>query len=261
MVQESRKELLKLYQSWKSELKDVCPQLLCKEFSYPYYLHIPDDWYERKFRVLIVGEEGHGFKHKDFDMPIECVQTFNREYIAGQLEDTPDTGCNRDPLYKRNNSAFWNRIRKIKALRGPNEISLTWTNLDKIHRLGSKCALKKEQRLALHQTPTAILSEEITLLKPTVVIFFGWYGVSLEKELPSVFKKLYPNGLGDNSQWRKEKMKAISENDICYIFTYHPNWGQRQKGYEEKILSAVNDAFTEAAETRRCLKQHGIDRD
>lgn len=248
MDQESQKKLLKLYRKWKSELKDVCPQLLCEEFSYPYYLHIPDDWYERKFRVLIVGEEGHGFKRKDFDMPIECVQTFNREYIAAQL-DPPDKALSGKPLYKRNNSAFWNRIRKIKALRGTNEISLTWTNLDKIHRIGSKCALNGEQRLALHQTPTAILREEIKLLKPTVVIFFGWYGVSLKKELPSVFKKLYPKGLGDNSQWRKEKMKVIYENDICCIFTYHPNWGQRQKGYEEKILSAVNDAFTEAAES------------
>ena len=257
MVQESQKELLKLYQEWKTELEDVCPQLLCKEFSYPYYLHIPDDWYKRKFRVLIVGEEGHGSERKDFDMPIECIQTFNREYIAGQL----DADYRRDPLYRRNNSAFWNRVRKIKALRGQNEISLAWTNLDKIHRLGSKCALNGEQRLALHRTPTAILREEIKLLKPTVVIFFGWYGVSLEKELPSVFKKLYPNGLGDNSQWRKEKMKVISEDEICYIFTYHPNWGQRQKGYEEKILSAVNDAFTKAAETRRCSKPHGIARD
>ena len=177
MGQEER--LLKLYRDWKAELEKVCPQLLCKEFSYPYYLHIPDDWYERKFRVLIVGEEGHGSERKNFDMPIECVQTFNREYIAAQL-DPPDKAISWKPLYKRNNSAFWNRIRKIKALRGPNEISLTWTNLDKIHRLGSKCALNGKQRLALHQTPTAILSEEITLLNPTVVIFFCWYVVSLE---------------------------------------------------------------------------------
>lgn len=241
MLQKKQQQLLQLYQTWKSELEEVCPQLVCKDFSHPYYLHIPDDWYKRKFRVLIVGEEGYGATQ--FDLPIEDVQKSNREYLASQW-DPSDMDYRSNSPYPKNNSPFWERIRKIKALRDPNEISLTWTNLDKIHRVGSGCVLTEEQRHSLHQTPTAILFEEIKLLQPTHVIFFGFvdrYRVSLEKELPAVFHKLCPEG--DTSQWRKEKIKVISENEIYYIFTYHPNWGRRQKGYEERVLSAVNDVL------------------
>lgn len=246
MIQEKQKQLLQLYQTWKSELDEVCPQLVCKDFSFPYYLHIPDNWFDRKFRVMIVGEEGYG--SAQYDLPIEDVQTFNREYLVSQWAPSDIDYCSNPP-YGRNNGGFWNRIRKIKALRGPNEISLTWTNLDKIHQVGStSCVLTDEQRHSLHQTPTAILFEEIKLLQPSHVIFFGFverYWVSLEKAVPSVvFHKLCPEG--DTSQWRREKIKVISENGIHYIFTYHPNWGQWKKGYEERVLSAVNDAFADS---------------
>ncbi|MBD5114990.1 MAG: hypothetical protein HDT46_07260 [Ruminococcaceae bacterium] len=251
MIQGKQKQLLRLYRTWKSELEEVCPQLVCKDFSYPYYLHIPDDWYKRKFRVLIVGEEGHGFKQ--FDLPIEDIQTFNREYLSSQWKQSDIDYSNNTP-YDRNNSGFWNRIRKIKALRESNELSLTWTNLDKIHRIGQNCVLTKKQRYSLHQTPTAILFEEIKLLQPTHVIFFGFvdrYKVSLEKGLPSVvLHKLYCEGSDNTSQQWKAQIKVISENGIYYIFTYHPNWGQRQKGYEERVLSIVNDAFAEALAER-----------
>lgn len=233
MVQEKQEQLLKLYRKWKSELEKNCPQFMCNDFSHPYYLHIPDDWYERKCRILVVGKEGYGIH--PFDSPIEEAQRFNREYLACQLgqygKDAPDA---------RNPSPFWNRIRRINKLPKSDEISITWTNIDKIHRIGSYCPLLKKQRCDLHKTPTAILAEEIKLLQPNIVIFFGWYDVSLKEELLAVYQKLKQHDVDYPSYWKENRMKTISEGGISYIFTNHPNWGQRQKGYEEKVISEVN---------------------
>ncbi len=224
MLEERRKQLYEVYQIWEKELKDACPQLITKEYSHPYYLHIPDDWFVARHRILIVGEEGFG--NKQFDLPIADAQVFNRNYLLAQLTHSAD-----------NRSPFWQRIRKIA---NNPDVSIAWTNLDMIHRSGRKgCALKKRERMALHQTPTAILKEEIRLLEPTVIVYFGWYGISLQAELPDVFRILYPRGLKDYSQWQDDKMKVIELNGIHHIFTYHPGWGQRVKGYEDMVLQTV----------------------
>ncbi len=230
MLEEKRKQLFGVYQAWEKELKEYCPQLIKKEYSHPYYLHIPDDWFAAQHRVLIVGEEGFG--EKQFDIRIVEAQEFNKNYLLWQLAP----GAN-------NRSPFWQRIRKIAAL---SDVSITWTNLDMIHLSSRKtCALKKCDRIALHQTPTAILNEEIRILEPDIVVYFGWYGISLRAELPAVFRTLYPGGLKDYSQWKEEKMKVIEIDGIHHIFTYHPGWGQRVKGYEDKVLQVISDVLKE----------------
>ena len=99
--------------------------------------------------------------------------------------------------------------------------------------------------MALHQTPTAILDAEICILKPDIVVYFGWYGISLQAELPNVFQGLYPGGLKDYSQWKEEKMKVIEKDGIHHFFTYHPGWGQRVKGYEDTVLQTIAEILDE----------------
>ena len=79
MVEERRLELLRLYQTWENELIAACPQLINDKYSHPYYLHIPDEWFDAKHRILIVGEEGFG--NKQFNLPIAEAQAFNRNYL------------------------------------------------------------------------------------------------------------------------------------------------------------------------------------
>ena len=243
MIEEKRRELSEAYRQWSGELQQNCPELINERYSHPYYLHIPDNWCQSTYRILIVGEEGYG--EKKFDLPIEEAQLFNRDYLLSQL--------GKSVKYKHNGSAFWRRIRSIAQLMNDNGISysITWTNLDKIHRSARKgnCRLKKEERESLHSTVTKILSKEIDILQPTHVIYFGWYGISLEKELPDVFSRLYPEGLDDDSQWKDEKTSKIQENGIWHIFTYHPAWGYRQKrnadgkGYEDKVLEQITKSL------------------
>lgn len=245
MIEEKRNELFDVYQKWKQELKQTCPELINEQYSHPYYLHIPDKWYESQYRILIVGEEGYG--EKTFDTSIKKAQEFNRTYLLSQID--PDQ-LDKNDRYKRNGSSFWRRIRSIAELMKGNgsSYSITWTNLDMIHHLKTgdrKCVLQDDERIALHSTPTKILSEEIRILEPTHVIYFGWYGISLEKELPAVFRLLYPNGLGDDSQWKEEKMAKYQENGVWHIFTYHPGWGRKPKDYEDKVLDRILETLTQ----------------
>ena len=233
-LEKRRNQLLETYAQYRSELQEKCPQLVKEGYSHPYYLHIPEQWFARKYRVLIVGEEGYGVTAHD--VSIADAQTFNKEYMESQL--------GASSVYQRNNSPFWNRIRKIHALFGAENVSITWTNIDKIQKSGiGSCQLRAQDRNILHKTPTRILTEEIKLLIPTHVIYFGWYGISLKGELPEVFQALYPGGLRDYSKWKDCKLVPIEQENIQHIFTYHPSWGQRQKNYEQRVLDAIQETL------------------
>lgn len=232
MIEEKRKQLYEIYKRWETELKMVCPQIITEGYSYPYYLYIPDNWFASSVRIMIVGEEGAG--EKRYDETIEVAQKFNKEYLQSQLN-------HGDENYGKNCSQFWHRFRNIAAL--PN-VSVVWNNLDKIHRSQKRNGkLKVKDRKVLHQTPTKILREEIRLLNPTHIVFFGWYGLSLQYEIPNVFDKLYPDGPKDYSVWEKEKMASLSVEDINYIFTYHPGWRNKGKDYESKVLQLIQSSL------------------
>lgn len=232
MLKERRKQLFEMYKIWETELRTVCPQIIAEGYSYPYYLHIPDNWFESDIRIMIVGEEGAG--EKQYDETIETAQQFNNKYLQSQLN-------HGDQNYGKNCSQFWHRFRKIASLPG---VSVVWNNLDKIHisRKGNG-KLQVKDRKVLHQTPTKILQEEIKILDPTHVIFFGWYGISLQSECPHVFDKLYPGRIKDDSVWKSEKMAALFVDGINYIFTYHPGWRNKGKDYEDKIMQLIQDSI------------------
>lgn len=242
MLQEKREHLVEIYQKWAIELSNVVLLDNHETYSHPYYLHIPDNWFDSKYRLLIVGEEGYG--EKQFDTSIADAQAFNRDYLKSQL------GLPNPRNFTRSSSAFWRRIRVIARSLEGTPFSMTWTNLDKIHRSGrGNCKLRKSDRVALHTTPIKILSEEINILQPTHVIYFGWYGISLESELPEVYKILYPAGSRDNSMWKGGEINPIKINNVCHVFTYHPNWGQRIKnykneiGYEEYVIEKIKETL------------------
>lgn len=225
-------QLTAVYQRYYDDLRSTAPELLDDGYSNPYYSSIPDGWFESTTRIMIVGEEGFGTwgcgKGDEHPIPandFETIQNLNYSYLRKQL--LQDDG-------KLNNSAFWKRFRKIS----PYGVC-SWTNIDKIHRLANKnCALSQTERKKLHSINTRVLFEEINVLNPTHIIFFGWYGVSLRHELPSLFEKMYPNGLGDNSVWNKDVV-TFQEYGRHYIFAYHPNWGYRNEGYEDKVIDVL----------------------
>ena len=228
MQNNANHQLIELYTNWLSELKSIAPELLGNDYSNPYYTSIPENWFDTEQpRIMVVGEEGFGIwgMGKGADSPImadeiEIIQKANYDYLRTQLE------IEKGEL---NNSSFWRRFRRISKYG-----ICCWTNIDKIHRLrDSNCSLSSKKRKLLHATGIKVLAEEINILNPTHIVFFGWYGLSLQHELPDVFKELYPKGLGDSSVW-KNTVVPIEHGGRKYIFAYHP--GYKTKAYEDKVL-------------------------
>lgn len=222
---DKNEQLKSAYRSWVDEIKDKYPEFLSDKYSNPYYTSIPNDWYDKN-RIYIVGEEGFGSqkdsseKFDDFDM----IQRFNTDYMMLNLNKS--TGYNKSP--------FWNRIRKIYGL-SDSEIGITWGNLDKIHILHkSNCQLSDPEKHKLHSLKCNILYREIEILDPTIVVFFGWYYVSISYD----FKPYYSIITSEYEKNKKCPFDLIIDERVC-IFSNHPNWGQRQKGYENLVLALV----------------------
>jgi len=239
-----RQQLTQVYTKWIKELQNCAPALISGDYSNPYYTSIPEGWFETTGpRIMIVGEEGFGKRgcgkraslSKDEDAPfytaedIEDIQQITRRFFSEQFD-----------VDNQRKSPFWNRFRRV-AKYG----ACCWTNIDKIHRLDNKrCALRKKERILLHSTNTRILAEEISILKPTHIVFFGWYGISLQHELPELFSKLYPGGLKDESVWKESKIVPFDCEQYKALFLYHPAWGNRNKWYEPAVDEALEVLFS-----------------
>lgn len=227
-----RDRLLELYRRYGEELKATCPELCDEKYSAPYYIDIPDNWFapSAKYRILVVGKEGYNPKI-DGTMPVEIaireMMTFNKGYPVGE-------GIG-------NRSPFWRRFRKIMGLGYP----CAWSNMDKIHlqypRCGKYYSIGKRERRKLHSINTRVLHEEIGILCPTHVVFFGWYDVSLAHEFPEVLRLLYTR---DVAEW-KMNVCPISYAGVNYLFTYHPGWGCRQADYEDRVMEVLRSLLPE----------------
>lgn len=234
--------LKRAYKIWLEEIERKSPELLGEEYSNPYYMCVPKGWIESNIRIMIVGEEGFGKwgRGKSEGVcanDIEKIQTFCWNSLASYL-DWENVNFQLYPnayLFDFRNSPFWQRARKFYKYG-----ICAWSNLDKIHILADKkCALSDSDKIKLYSIDTRILQDEIDVLNPTHIVFFGWYGISLQHELPELFAKIYPNGLGDNTLWQNSVVN-LKYNQRNYIFSYHPNWGIRRKGYENKVIEVFN---------------------
>ena len=247
MTCEMERKLQEMYRRWLQEMEISCPKFFEKDETYsnPYYSSIPAGWNNAVYpRIMVVGEEGFGTRGCGRDQSIlaneiERIQSLNFEYLKKQLYDLP--------VGEVNNSAFWRRFRRVSQCG-----VCCWTNIDKIHILRKKrCALSEKDRKLLHSVPTKVLREEIEILNPTHVIFFGWHGSSLQKELPELYSFMYPDGPKDNHVWKKNVV-SVWFKGRNYIFTYHPNWGYRNAGYEDKVVAELKKACESLAVGRTC---------
>jgi hypothetical protein len=227
-VEKARRELLNLYKEWVKEFVNIEQgKFLDKKYSNPYYISIPDDWFEGNVRIMVVGEEGYGewgcgkqygwttddqsWAFNDF----KSIINYNRIKILKQVDEIKLKAEEID-LCKKTNSKFWERFDKLYKI-----APCVWNNFDKIHKCSnSNCQLNAYERKQLHKN--GILAKEIEILDPHFVVFFGWRsGSALKMELRDVYEKLYPQGIYDNTHWR-EKIDVINMGDRTYIFTYHP---------------------------------------
>ena len=233
--------LNKIYEEWSNELKINCSALLDSCYSNPLYIGIPQEWELAKQRIMIVGEEGYGSWGYGKAYGLKKGES---AWTIHDIEKIQNYNLCAIEKYTKGRTAFWRRFKKIKDLGYP----CIWNNLDKIHylqkRKGLKHQLSKAEEQLLHSTKIKILQKEIEILKPTVVVFFGWYYSSLIHELPDICNKLYPQGEGDNSLW-KFNVVSLNVDNITYVFTYHPAWHGKQKpvDYEDRVIKEIIKAL------------------
>ncbi len=249
-VEKARKALLDLYKKWAKEFEKIEDgKFLSKEYSNPYYISIPDDWFDRDKRIMIVGEEGYGewgagkqygwkegepsWKFNDFNNIMDYNRIKTLIQVGAKLNPDEERLCNNTK------NKFWIRFKQIYRLGLP----CVWNNLDKIHLLGNKnCALSKEDRKKLHSVENKILLKEIEILKPTIVLFCGWseresaFENELSKDICDKFYNDY-----DNYKPTKYKIYSIKNDDVHYIFSYHPHYANRIEGYEETVIDLIKD--------------------
>lgn len=209
------------------------------EFSNPYFISAPDGWCSADNRVMIVGKEGAGWgAGKNILDPIhdrDKIREYTRIYpMVQEGVLAPDVYDGHE--YMPNGSKFWQWFRKIY-----NEIKtpVIWNNFDKIHRMNdnaSYCKLNKKERELLHRTSIKVLSEEIKILQPTHVIFFGYYKNFLSYELPEIAEKLSI----------EDYKGMVIFNNTKYIFANHPNWSRFHRGYEDGIIKFIKDELNES---------------
>ena len=215
-------ELFSLFKTYIDTLENQCPQLRTDSYSYVYCTTAPNGWSSSDNRYLIVGEEGFGVKPRFSSSEEEVTesQTFNSTYLSQQLYGLKD-----------NKSPFWRRFRRISELG-----KCSWTNFDKIHNQKkdlkrNNCPLSDRDRKLLHGLPQ-LLKEEIRILKPTTVVFFGWHWKSLEHELPEIYEKLRSL---DHSV--KDAPILLCHNKVNYLIAYHPYF--RPQKYEDEVISLL----------------------
>lgn len=221
-------------------------------YSRPYYCGVPDDWCNpNAIRIMIVGKEGEGSwnsdKYKDewANATITKMQKWNLDYTGVQLEQKTVDNIAFDSISK-----FWQRFRKIyKELDKEKTALCIWNECDKIHRDSSslekneKCALSARDRTSLHKIKIdgqGILSKEIKILQPDIVIFFGWYGQAINNDQPDMLKKLYPANKWSSPTFRNDFncIYTNKEKELTVIATYHPSYKHSDE-YTNRIVQEI----------------------
>lgn len=223
MWDEKNNQLTQKYVQWLAEIKEKAPQLLEERYSNPDYISIPDEWFDTDGpRIMVIGEErfGEWGNGKKDGIPTEAIETIQKEhycYLRDQL------GSDKEKWNLK--SKFWIWFRRV-AEHGV----CAWSNIDKFHKLGkNNCALSDSERKLLHSVDIKILQEEISILDPTHIIFFGWHGTSLLHELPELYGRLYPD-----KAWKKGVIPVENYEGRPCVFSNHPN--RKSKEYEDRVM-------------------------
>lgn len=247
-INQIREDLLVMYKEWANEFKEIDNgRFLTEQYSNPYYISIPDNWFDNNVRIMIVGEEGFGewgvgkqygwrkgedpWAFDDFEKIINYNRIKTLKQVGTKLNLEEAGLCNKT------NNKFWIRYNNIYKLGLP----CVWNNLDKIHLLGNKnCALSKKDREKLHSGITKILAKEIEILKPTIILFCGWNdrNKAFKQEIPKIYDRFFVKAKYDYEEV-SDCIYNVKTDKRCYIFTRHPNSRKKPKFYEENIVSIL----------------------
>lgn len=169
-------KLSSLYESKWSKISDILR--VNERLSYPLFMSVPQAYIEAKRKLMIVGQQGYqwGFSKKDSgrDPKWNSTQTLMQEYKNFAL----------GKQYVK--SPFWQAANKLYNLLNLNSPpgGFLWSNLITVDDWNNRPNQAVEQSVC----ELGLLSEEIKITKPDVVVFFT--GPNYDARLKDTFKGL-----------------------------------------------------------------------
>lgn len=225
----THRELHRAYHNYFAAAKTL-PARLRKRASAPLLVSISDDWRTSVSRLVIVGQETNGWTSA-VNAKTRLISTLEHfcsndsgisEMVhAYELFDFART-------YSHRNSAFWRAFRIMESNVAAKKSAVIWTNLFRVDVGGSVMRHCDEAaRNHLRRVQTNLLTTEIKVLNPTVVVFFS--GPSYDQEIAHAFKGCTFEQVFSDRPLREVALVRSSLLPANSFRIYHPNYLQRSR--------------------------------
>jgi len=228
LMQDLLKAIYEDYKQWvSSEIQDL------SVISPPLLLSVPEKWTKSKTRILIVGQETLGWDFSDgsyYPWPHPPITNFEQfasypRSVSALMQGYVDFEFCRHQK-KNVNSAYWRAHRQIRKFMseevfGFDSCVLT-TNLFRMAFENGSAVYNgtKEQAEEMNRLSGTLLAEEISILEPTVVIFFT--GPLYEDYLISQFSDIEFSPISNLPTSRLAQVNSLSLPKSSFR-TYHPS--------------------------------------
>jgi hypothetical protein len=194
-----------------------------RDLSNPLLLNFPEGYQAQPTKLFIVGQQTHSWYNGEVQLSKEL----------NAIDDLMDKYKNGFRLGVKYRSPFWNAARKLEKLFKISDGQILWSNLNRVDRnKGRPFEIEKPLYEAF-----PVLSSEIEIAKPDVVVFFTgpYFDDLIALNFPRV-KFEAVNSLG------KRLVRVIHGNLPSSSFrTYHPNYMRRKK-IEQSVLEMIREA-------------------
>jgi len=238
------------YDGFRSDTE--LPPILARRLSSPLLVAVSDSWLASKFRILVVGQEVLGWSFSEgsyYDWsfaPIRNFQDFkaNADAVEALIQGYKNFDYSK---YQPENARgpFWSAYRKLRiALEGDVDSSILWTNLFRMSIDGGSVFRNgsPDEILSLCEVQTGLLTDEIGILKPNVVVFFTGpnYDHALARECPTIEYSAFES--------RTARVAAVLSHPKlppCSIRTYHPGYLRRRGLWPilDEVIRLIRNSF------------------
>jgi hypothetical protein len=233
-------------------LEAEVPLLLAPRLSSPLLVAVSDSWLASQFRILIVGQEVLGWNFaagRYYDWPFSPIKNFhefktNQDAVEALIQGYKAFDYSK---YQPENARgpFWVAYRTLRdTLEGNIDASILWTNLFRMSvDVGSVIRnASSDEILILQKVQVGLLTDEISILKPKVIVFFTgpYYDNALAQEFPNIGYSPLKS--------RTTRVAAILSHPklpLCSIRTYHPGFLRRRGLWPilDEVIELIRESF------------------
>ena len=219
---------------------------LAQRLSPPLLISVFDKWIESRYKIVVIGQEtaGWDFKRNDVNYP---YYSWNYDFDICKFIDFKSIGAEsaikamvhgyREFDFSRHqptnyNGPFWTAYRQLRRnLENDLNRSILWTNVFRMD-VDNNSVIKNatdQERQSIYEITSGLLSDELSILNPKVVIFFT--GPDYDEAIKRQFPNVHFNGFAQH-ELRKVARLIHPSLPECTIRTYHPKYLRLSRQWE-----------------------------